>query len=87
MNIIWDDSTGELHSRWSKIFFSSHVENATLNRCYFMNEINDPVDTIQSPDFLNAFELAYGDVLILKVFIILEILMLIQLHQNLELFL
>ena len=46
MNIIWDDSTGELHSRWSKIFFSSHVENATLNRCYFMNEINDPVDTI-----------------------------------------
>lgn len=45
-NIIWDDSTGELHSRWSKIFFSSHVENAILNRCYFINEISDPVDTI-----------------------------------------
>ena len=46
MNIIWDDSTGELHSRWSKIFFSSRVENAILNRCYFINEISDPVDTI-----------------------------------------
>ena len=47
MNIDWNDSINELKSSWDKIVLSlQNVENVILNRCYFINEASDPVNTI-----------------------------------------
>ena len=47
MNIDWNDSINELKSSWDKIVLSlQNAENVILNRCYFINETSDPVNTI-----------------------------------------
>ena len=68
MNIDWDDSIGELKSSFDKIVLSlQNVENVILNRCYFINEINDPVNTILLlHGFSDVSELAYGACIYIK---------------------
>ena len=61
MNIDWDDNIGESKSSWDKIVLSlQNVENVILNRCYFLNEISDPPDTVSLHSFSDASELEYG---------------------------
>ena len=46
---------------WDKIVLSlQNVENVILNRCYFLNEISDPPDTVSLHSFSDASELEYG---------------------------
>ena len=67
MNIDWDDSIGELKSSFDKIVLSlQNVENVILNRCYFINEINDPVNTVLLHGFSDVSELAYGACIYIK---------------------
>ena len=67
MNIDWDDSIGELKSSWDNIVLSlQNVENVIMNRCYFINEISDPVSTISLHGFSDASELAYGACIYIK---------------------
>ena len=37
-----------------------------MNRCYFINEISDPVNTISFHGFSDALELAYGACIYIK---------------------
>ena len=42
------------------------LHHAILNRCYFLNEISDPVDTISLHGFSDASELAHGACIYIK---------------------
>ena len=42
------------------------LHHAILNRCYFLNEISDPVDTTSLHGFSDASELAYGAYIYIK---------------------
>ena len=37
-----------------------NVENVILHRCYFLNKISDPVDTVSLHSFSDASKLEYG---------------------------
>ena len=79
MNFVWDDNIGESKSSWDELVLSlQNVENVILNRCYFLSEISDPVDTVSLHGFSDASELEYGAcIFILRVFSVPEILVLI----------
>ena len=58
VNIDCDDNTGDLEISWRKIILCLRsMENIILERCYFINEISDPIDNITLHGFS---ELAYG---------------------------
>ena len=62
-----DDRKGELKSSCDKIvLYVQNVENVILNRCYVINEISDPVNTISLHGFSDALELAYGACIYIK---------------------
>ena len=42
------------------------MENIILGRCYFINEISDPIDNISLQGFSDASELAYGVCIYIK---------------------
>ena len=67
LSIKWDDHIGKLESKWNNI-----VENLRefteiqVNRCYYINSVNDPVDKIYLHGFSDASELAYGACVFIK---------------------
>ena len=67
LNIDWDDNIGDLKISWRKIILCIQaMENIILDRCYFINEISDPINNITLHGFSNASELAYGACIYIK---------------------
>ena len=48
------------------MLYVQNVENVILNRCYVINEISDPVNTISLHGFSDALELAHGACIYIK---------------------